>query len=195
VTVTAAHIGTAVAATYILDKSASRFTVRAFAGGMLSAMGHSPTFAIRNFTGEAEFDPAAPGQAKLKMEIRADSLEVTDEISGEDRREIESAMNQKVLESSKYELILFESTSVSAEQVGEGRFKVSLNGNVSLHGVTRSVPFTAQVTLSGDILRASGEFSILQTAFGITLVSVAGGALKIKDEIKFAFDMVARKQE
>ena len=70
-----------------------------------------------------------------------------------------------------------------------------MNGNLSLHGVTRSVPVTAQVTLIGDMLRASGEFSILQSDYGIPPVSVAGGALKLKDELKFAFDIVARKQE
>ncbi len=95
-TAAAVQTGSAVG-TYILDKSSSRFTVRAFSGGLLSAMGHSPTFAIRDFSGEAEFDPAAPDRAKLKMEIRASSLEVTDDISSKDRREIEQGMNEKVL--------------------------------------------------------------------------------------------------
>ncbi len=78
---------------YLLDKSASRFTVRVFAGGMLSALGHSPTLAIRDFDGEAGFDPAVPSQASLRIKIRADSLEVTDDISSKDRREMESTMN------------------------------------------------------------------------------------------------------
>ena len=38
---------------YVLDKSASRFTVRAYASGMLSVLGHNPTIAIRDFSGEA----------------------------------------------------------------------------------------------------------------------------------------------
>jgi polyisoprenoid-binding protein YceI len=95
---------------YLLDKNASRFTVRAFATGMLSALGHSPTIAIRDFTGDASFDPSAPSQATLRVRIRADSLEVTDEISSKDRREMEGAMNQKVLESSTYPEIVYEST-------------------------------------------------------------------------------------
>ena len=76
-----------------------------------------------------------------------------------------------------------------------GAIQVTLNGNLTLHGVTRPLPLTAQVMLSGDMLRASGEFSVLQSDYGITLVSVAGGALKLKDELKFTFDIVARKQE
>jgi hypothetical protein len=44
----------------------------------------------------------------------------------------------------------------------------------------------------GDMLRASGEFSIFQSEFGIPPVKVAGGALKLKDELKCAFDIVAQ---
>jgi hypothetical protein len=43
-------------------------------------------------------------------------------------------------------------------------------------------------------LKAVGNFTLLQSDFGIELVSVAGGSLKVKDELKFSFDVVARKQ-
>jgi len=180
---------------YLLDKSSSRFTVRAFAGGMLSAMGHNPTIAIRDFTGAVVFDPADPGKASLRIQVRADSLEVTDDIKSKDRKEMESTMNQQVLESAKYLTIVFEGAAGSVAQLSEGRFQVTMDGNLSLRGVTRRLPVTTQVTLLGDMLRASGEFSILQSDYGIPLVSVAGGALKLKDELKFNFDIVAQKQE
>ncbi len=181
--------------TYELDKSASRFTVRAFASGMLSAMGHNPTIAIRDFSGEANIDPEAPEKAMLKMKIRADSLEVTDDIKNRDRQEMESMMNDKVLESAAYPSIAFEGTATAANRLSEGRFQVQMNGNLSLHGVTNRVPLTVQVAMIGDMLRASGDFSLLQSNFGIRLVSVAGGTLKLKDELKFVFDIVARKLE
>jgi polyisoprenoid-binding protein YceI len=182
-------------ARYVLDRSASRFTVRAFASGMLSALGHNPTIAIRDFSGEAAFDPSAPEKASLRIEIRANSLEVTDDIKSSDRREMESVMNEKVLASAKYPAITFESAATSASQLGEGRYRVNMNGTLSLRGMTGRVPVTAQVALVGDMLRASGEFSLLQSNYGIAPVSVAGGALKLKDELKFTFDIVARKQE
>jgi polyisoprenoid-binding protein YceI len=72
---------------YVLDKSASRFTVRAFATGMLSALGHNPTIAIRDFSGDVTFDPANIEKASLRLQIRADSLEVTDDIKSKDRKE------------------------------------------------------------------------------------------------------------
>jgi hypothetical protein len=47
----------------------------------------------------------------------------------------------------------------------------------------------------GTFLRASGDFSLNQTDYGIKLVSVAGGALKLKDELKFSFEIVAWREE
>ena len=139
---------------YFLDDNASRFTVRAFATGMLSMMGHSPTIAIRKFSGEADYDPAAPAQASLRMIICADSLEVTDEISSKDRKEIESTMNEKVLEVSKYPEGCFRSQG--GPRTSQNR--ITMNGSLTLHGETQRLPVTAQVNLLGDMLRMTGEF-------------------------------------
>jgi polyisoprenoid-binding protein YceI len=178
---------------YAIDPGISRFTVRAFASGMFSAFGHSPTLAVRDFTGEATFAAGTLDQAGLHIIIRAASLSVTDDISEKDRREIERTMNQEVLETAKYPEIVFDSSKVSASKAGDGQYWVNLLGNLSLHGVISSQPVAAQVALIGNTLRAHGEFSLLQTTYGIRPVSIAGGALKLKDELKCKFDIVARK--
>lgn len=151
---------------YVLDKIASKFTVRAFASGMLSAMGHNPTIAIRDFIGDAGFDPAAPENAYLRIQVRADSLEVTDDIKSSDRKEMESAMKENVLESAKYPTIAFESASTSAAKLSEGRYRVNMNGTLSLRGVTGKVPVAAQVALWGTCcgLRESFPFCKATTA-------------------------------
>ena len=179
---------------YAIDPAVSRFTVRAFATGVFSALGHNPTIAIRDFTGDAEFAPDTPDKASLHLKIKADSLAVTDKVSDKDRREMERTMNQDVLETTRYPEIAFDSSSVSASKAGDGQYFVNLLGNLSLHGVTNSQPVSAQIALTGDMLRAHGEFTVKQTAYGIKLVSVAGGTLKLKDELKCTFDIVARKQ-
>jgi polyisoprenoid-binding protein YceI len=168
--------------------------VRAIASGMLSAFGHNPVINIRDVSGEARFDPASPAASFLRMRIRADSLEVADDISSKDRREMERMMNEDVLEVAKYPEIVYESSSVSATSMGETRYRIDIDGSLSLHGVTRPQPVSAQANLLGAMLRAYGEFSLLQSSYGIKLVTVAGGALKLKDELKFSFDIVARKQ-
>jgi hypothetical protein len=47
--------------------------------------------------------------------------------------------------------------------------------------------------VKGDILRATGSFPLRQTDYGIKPVSAAAGALKVKDEVKFLFDIQAKR--
>ena len=47
----------------------------------------------------------------------------------------------------------------------------------------------------GTMLRISGDFVLRQSDYGIKPVSFAGGALRLKDELKFTFDLVARQEE
>ena len=55
--------------------------MQAFAAGLLSFLGHNPTFAVRDFSGEVCFDPAAPEAASIRVTVRADSLELVDKVS------------------------------------------------------------------------------------------------------------------
>jgi len=180
---------------YVLDKRSSKFTVRAFATGMLSSLGHSPTFAIRDFEGDATFDPEKPGTASLALRIKSNSLELTDDIKSKDRREIESTMNDTVLETARFPEIVFKSAGVASNKIGDGRYQVKVNGELSLHGATRTVTVPVQLSVLGDEFRAEGEMSLSQSDFGIQPVSVAGGTLKLKDELKFVFNIVARKSD
>ena len=180
---------------YLIDNRSSRFTVRAFATGLLSAMGHNPIISIRDFNGEMRFNPDKLEAGSFQLSIRTSSLEVQNDISDKDRREIERLMNQEVLETAKFSEILYEASSISVKKMSDMLYSGTLSGNLTLHGVTRSQPITARVSLLGSMLRASGDFALDQTDYGIKLVSVAGGALKLKDELKFSFEIVARRQE
>jgi hypothetical protein len=73
---------------YKIDPSLSRFTVQAFATGMLSFLGHSPTFEVRDFTGVAEFGSNPPGDMRLEVVARADGLHLVDKVSAADRESL-----------------------------------------------------------------------------------------------------------
>src|SRR5689334_13489154 len=135
-----------------IDSRRSRFTVRAFAGGMLSALGHNPTIAIREFSGEAHFLPDQLEAASLRISIKADSLTVTDDVSEKDRQEIERQMRDDVLETAKYPEITFDSTSVTGEKIFGGQYRVTINGKLSLHGVSRDCAIAGQLIASEDSL-------------------------------------------
>ena len=180
---------------YIIDGRSSRFTVRAFAAGILAAMGHNPTIGIRDLSGEITFNPDKVEASSSRIVIKSASLSVQDDISAKDLREMERLMNQEVLETTKFPEILYEAPDISVTKMADTLYSALLKGNLTLHGVSRSQPINVRVVLLGSMLRASGDFSLNQTDYGIKLVSVAGGALKLKDELKFSFEIVARQQE
>ncbi len=153
---------------YAIEAGVSRFIVRAFASGLLSGLGHNPVVAISDFTGDARWDPAEPKQAALHLRIRAASLWVQNDISDKDRREMERIMREEILETDKYPEIIFDSTSASATPNG----RVEIDGSLTLHGVTRRERLTAQLAVTGDMLRAFGDFIIRQSDYRIKLASV-----------------------
>jgi polyisoprenoid-binding protein YceI len=180
---------------YVIDGRSSRATVRAFATGLLSAMGHNPTIAIRDFSGEMKFNPDKLEAGSLKIVIKASSLSVQDDISAKDLSDMERLMNQAVLETDRFPEILYEASNISVAKMADMLYSATLEGSLTLHGVSRNQPIKARVALLGSMLRASGDFALNQTDYDIKLVSVAGGALKLKDELKFSFEIVARSRE
>jgi polyisoprenoid-binding protein YceI len=178
---------------FVIDGRSSRFTVRAFATGLLSAMGHNPTISIRDFSGEIRFNPDKLEAGAFRLAVRAASLGIQDDISSNDRREMERVMNEEVLETAKFPEIVYEASRIAVTRLGDPLYAASLDGALSLHGVVHNEPITARVTCMGAMLRASGDLSLSQSAYNIKPVSVAGGALKVKDELKLSFEIVARK--
>ncbi len=180
---------------YVVDARASRFTVQAFATGVLSAMGHNPRIGIRTFSGEVDFNAEAAQATGFRLSIKANSLGVLDDISDKDRRDIERMMYEQVLESAKYPDIVYEAPTVTVTPLEGALYSATLIGNLSFRGITHNQTVSARIAAFDEMIRASGEFSLNQSDYGIKPISVAGGALKVKDELRFSFEMVARKQE
>jgi polyisoprenoid-binding protein YceI len=179
---------------YELDPGSSDVTVQAFASGLLGGLGHNPTIRVPLFTGAVHCDPTTLRGASVKVVVPAESLFMTDDISEKDRTEIEQAMRDDVLECDRYPDIVFESVEVTPQRIAEGRFKIRIVGGITLHGITQSgLWLQVQVTVSPDTLRATGQFKLKQTDYGIKLVTALGGALKVKDELHMTFDIGARR--
>lgn len=179
---------------YLISSVASRFTVQAFAGGLLAALGHNPVIAIQDFSGEIRLHEEI-AKSSVGISISAASLMVTTEMSAKDRTEIDRIMHEQVLESERYPEIKYDCDRISASKTEDGQYWVALNGELTMHGTTRSLPISARALVSGETLKAFGTFSILQSDYGIAPVSVGAGTLKVKDELKFSFDIVGKRQE
>lgn len=183
-----------VAIRYAINSAISKFTVQAFAGGLLSSFGHNPVITISGYSGEVNLREDDVERSSLQLTLQADSLRVASEMSDKDRREIERLINEQVLQVEQYPTIVFASSRMSASKTGEGQYWGALGGDLTMRGVTHALTVPTRISISGDVLRASGTFSVLQSDYGIAPISVAGGSLKVKDELKFVFDIVARRE-
>ena len=83
------------------------------------------------------------------MRIRAASLEVQNNASEKDRREMKRVMDEEVLETAQYPEITFETTSVATKGNDTGSFQAELEGKLTLHGVTRALRVPVQVAVIG----------------------------------------------
>jgi polyisoprenoid-binding protein YceI len=177
---------------YAIDPKVSQFTVQAFANGLISAVAHSPKIAIRDWSGTATFMPETLRDARVSATIKTSSLEVLDEMSASDERELRRVMND-VLEVKRFPEILFDCSLITADRQKEFVYRVNLEGNLTLHGCTNHLAFFSQVAFGVDTFRAHGEFTLLQTDYEMKIASIAGGTLKLQDELKFRFYFVGRK--
>jgi polyisoprenoid-binding protein YceI len=156
----------------------SVLTVRVFKAGVFSAFGHDHEIAA----------PIAAGTADttahhVELRVDAAALRVRDpNISDKDRSEIQQTMlGAEVLDVEHHPEIVFRSTAV--EPAGASSW--TMRGSLTLHGQTRLVT----VDVSEKAGHYLGKAQFKQTEFGIKPVKVAGGTVKVKDEVRIEFDI------
>lgn len=170
-----------------IDPLRSRFTVQGFATGPLSIFGHSPTFIIRDFAGSVGLDEQTG--LDLDLSVRADALELDARVSASDRQEIEGRMRREVLETSRFPEITYRASEVASEAIDRGRYRVRLEGPLSLHGVTRAHRVEVELRFLDDGLRLVGECPLRMSDFQVRPVTALGGAIRLKDDLRFSFDL------
>lgn len=179
---------------YRLDASRSKFMVRALAGGLLWFRGHDHFIAVQDFDGEVRITPQAISPASLQMNIRSNSLvETRDVFTPAQKQIINRELREIVLESDKYPEITFRSTGVTGKLRPDGSFEARIQGDITLHGVTRRITIPTRVRLEGSDLRAEGEFTIDRSDFNVKATSAFHGTVRIRNKLQFTFDMVARR--
>jgi polyisoprenoid-binding protein YceI len=177
---------------YKLDARKSTFMVRAFSGGLLWFKGHDHFIAVRDFSGEVSLTPQSISPASLQMTIKSDSLVETRDVFTEPQKQIiNKELREIVLETAKYPEINFKSSNITVQLTGSGQFEARIEGDLTLHGVTRRIVIPAQVTLGANDLRARGEFTVDRGDFKVKATSAVHGLVRVRDKLKFTFDILA----
>jgi len=187
------NIESPIAATqrYRLDSSQSKFIAHALRGGLLWFKGHDHLVAVREFTGEAQMTPATLTPAALEITAKTASMEETSSVFTEPQKKIiNKELREIVLLPDQYPDIVFRSTNVNGKAIGNGQYDLKIIGDLTLHGVTRQISIPTKVTVTGNDLRAQGEFSVNRSDFKVKATSAAHGLVRVRNKIKFTFDIV-----
>jgi polyisoprenoid-binding protein YceI len=162
-----------------IDVDHSSLRIHVSKSGFFSAFAHNHEIEAPIVSGEVQIT-STPSVA-LRVDTR--KLRVLDpEASESTRAQIQKTMEgPQVLDADRFPEIHFLSTEIEAK--GTDHWVVL--GTLDLHG--QSHPVTADVTLKDGRYLGTGAFK--QTAFGITPVTVGGGTVKVKDELKIEFSI------
>jgi polyisoprenoid-binding protein YceI len=163
-----------------IDGNKSSLKIRVFKSGAFSAFAHDHE--IEAPIAEGTIDSSAHASVQLGMD--SGKMRVLDpEIAADKRAEIQHTMQSAtVLDVEKFPDISYQSTTVT----GRGETHWEVRGNLTLH--RKSQPVTVEVSVESGHYR--GAASIKQTDFGIEPIRIAGGTVKVKDELKVEFDIV-----
>jgi YceI-like domain len=164
-----------------IDLDRSHLTINVYKSGVFSAFADNHT--IRAPLQEGSL--SATGALSVAIRVRARDLQVLDPgLSPAKRQEVQTRMlGSEVLDVETYPDITFASTAVAP--AGADRWTVT--GTLTLHGRSRAL--TLDTGRAGGIYR--GSVRLKQRDFGITPISIAGGTVKVKDEVLIEFEIAA----
>jgi len=97
----------------------------------------------------------------------------------------------KVLDAERFPEIAFRSRAVSGHAAGAGAYDLQVTGDLTLHGVTRTVTLPLRVELADKSVAARGRTVIRHTDHGLKPVSVAG-VVNVRNKIGVEFRITAR---
>mgnify|MGYP000234572240 CR=1 FL=1 len=179
---------------FAFDATASEINVILTQEGFISRRYPTHRVVAKSFSGKIEL-PADERKMTATLEAEAKSLTNQDTAMGEfERKEFHAALRNQVLEADKFPSIKFTLVSVSNIQRDNDKRSFTLNGDLTIHGTTKRVSFPVNATISDKELRANGEEKFKQTDFGLKPFEKGLGLIKIGDELKVAFNIVAKMQ-
>lgn len=138
---------------------------------------------FEKFSGWIALEGDKPEAAKVFVEIdmssaKTDSEKLDGHLKSKDFFEVET-----------YPKATFTSTEIKAG--GEGGATHTITGNLSLHGVEKSVSFPAKITVAKDKVTAEAKFSINRKDFNIVYAGKADDL--IKDDVLIKLTISAKR--
>ena len=165
-----------------IDTQRSTITIHVGKSGLLSAAAHDHTIGAPISSGTILESGAQ--HIEFRVETAKMTVKPDPKVDAKDQATIQTHMQEMTLETKKFPEITFRSSRV--QKLADGQWKV--DGDLSLHGVSKAVSLTVKQT--GESYTT--HTVLKQTDFGITPISIGGGMIKVKNEVEIDFQIFAR---
>lgn len=181
----------------------SEVRVLAFRTGALARLGHNHVVTTGELSGDVTLGDA-PADSSFELTVSVPGLVVddpearaeeggafADELSEDDREDTRRNMlGPKLLDANEHPEI-----RVVSQRIAGAWPDVTITALVTVKGQAHEVELPAHVTLQDDRLTASGAAEITHTALGLEPLSVALGAVRVADAMRFRYRIVATAAE
>jgi len=174
-----------------VDSAQSLVVIEVHRAGAFVWLGHDHVVASHNLSGYVSI---AEGLADLYVPLEqlvVDEPELRTEAgyntqpSQEDIKATRRNMLEKTLDSERFPYAFIHIARLDAN-------RPALNVSITLHGITRSYEVQAKFEAVPSGIAVDGRLSFNQTDFGISPLSVLGGALQVQDKLDLRFHILAQ---
>jgi polyisoprenoid-binding protein YceI len=161
-----------------IDTTHSTITVHVYKEGIFA-------FAADNHEVTAPISAGSYDDVKKSVEVRVDATKMQVQDPPSRRDKVQANMTGPgVLDVQRYPEITFRSTAIEAHDPQHW----TVRGDLTLRGQTHPIVF--------DVIRQTNHFTgsatVRQSAFGITPIKIAGGTVRVKDDVNVTFDIVLK---
>lgn len=189
------------AASYSLDTTRTDVVVQVFKGGMASSLAHDHVIKATQVGGKISYDPANPGASTVQVDVRTQGLKADDPtlrkqyklppMPDSDKEQVETNMKGTgQLEVNQFPLMRFQSKKVTP---GATPGQLTVQGELTLHGVTKTVSFPATISVEGSSLTGRAKLTLKQSDYGIAPFSIMMGAIRNQDEVILNLTLVGQE--
>ncbi len=193
------HALTARGKVYRIDAQLSELRILVYRGGELARFGHNHVISSADMQGfvlraddilASRFDLFVPvnrlivDDPQIRAEEGADFSSTVSEADSEGTRR--NMLGDKVLDATQFSFLQLSGILLTANES-----ELTLDVDVSMHGVSRGVQSLAKVAEVSGQLVVSGTFNVRQSDFGIEPFSALLGKLRVEDEVTIKYRIVA----
>ncbi len=177
---------------YEVDAERSSVTIHVGKAGLFRFAGHEHEVLAPRLSGEVRLDEQDVGRSSVSVTVDATALRVSG--AGEPPEDVPKVqarmLGAELLDVARFPQVSFRSSRVEGRETAPGHRELKVTGELSVHGVARTVTVPVTVESRGSSLTATGRFTIRHRDHGLEPVSVAG-VVKVKDEIAVDFAIAA----